>query len=68
MDSFVSNTDRQCLGSLQGFKAGKYLLRYTDNNFGVQTEDVEDAYLAYVNSPTPYGTSIVKRRNKGGSN
>ncbi|KAL3456034.1 hypothetical protein BJX64DRAFT_297050 [Aspergillus heterothallicus] len=43
------------VGSLQGFKAGKYLLRYTQHNFGVQTEGVEDGYLAYVNSPTPYG-------------
>ncbi|KAL3488015.1 hypothetical protein BJX62DRAFT_253608 [Aspergillus germanicus] len=35
-------------------KPGRYLLRYTEDNFGVQTEGVEGGYLAYVNSPTPY--------------
>ncbi|KAL2847767.1 hypothetical protein BJY01DRAFT_234163 [Aspergillus pseudoustus] len=43
------------IGSLQGFRPGRYLLRHTDNNFGVQAQDVKDGYLAYVNSPTPYG-------------
>ncbi|KAL3454149.1 hypothetical protein BJX65DRAFT_301936 [Aspergillus insuetus] len=43
------------IGSLQGFKPGRYLLRYTEDNFGVQTKGFEGGYLAYVNSPTPYG-------------
>ncbi|PCG97271.1 protein of unknown function DUF1254 [Penicillium occitanis (nom. inval.)] len=43
------------VSSLQGFKPGKYLLRYTEDNFGVHLASEQDEYRAYVNSPTPYG-------------
>jgi len=48
------------VGSLQGFKPGKYLLRLTDDDFGVQTAQVDERYLACVNSPTPYGLALIR--------
>lgn len=35
-------------------------MKYTDNNFGLQTEDLEPGIQGYVNSPTPYGISIIR--------
>jgi hypothetical protein len=44
------------IGSLTPkYPPGKYLLRCTDDNHGVQLEGVKDGYTGYVNSSTPYG-------------
>lgn len=48
------------VGSLQGNPLGKYLLRFTDNNSELQTEQINDTYQGYVNSPTPYGLLLIR--------
>ncbi|RMZ90931.1 hypothetical protein DV736_g1825, partial [Chaetothyriales sp. CBS 134916] len=53
--------------SIYGYKPGKYLLRPAQDDVGVQTQDIADGYLAYVNSPTPYGFSIVRILVRDGS-
>jgi hypothetical protein len=48
------------VGSLGGNQPGKYLVRYAQDDFGVQTTDVEDGYEGYVNAPTPYGLVLIR--------
>lgn len=48
------------IGSLQGWKAGKYLLRYFSDDFGIESSDIPEGYQAVVNSPTPYGLALIR--------
>lgn len=48
------------ISSLEGRKAGKYLLRLVDDNFGIHSENIPDGYLACVDSPTPYGIALIR--------
>ncbi|KAJ6442565.1 monooxygenase [Purpureocillium lavendulum] len=48
------------IGNLGKDKPGKYLVRYTPDNFGVQREGVQGGFKAYINVPTPYGITITR--------
>lgn len=48
------------IGSVDQNSPGKYLLTYGSNNFGLQTQQINNTYQGYVNSPTPYGIIIVR--------
>ncbi|RDL36247.1 uncharacterized protein BP5553_06859 [Venustampulla echinocandica] len=48
------------VGSQSDHKPGNYLLRFTNDNFGLQTEGVSGEYNAYINSPTPYGIFLSR--------
>ncbi|RJE22872.1 hypothetical protein PHISCL_04768 [Aspergillus sclerotialis] len=51
------------IGSLQGHQAGKYLIRYTSENFGFilgpPPEDNRNV-LGFINLPTPYGICFAR--------
>lgn len=48
------------IGNLGKDKPGKYLVRYTPDNAGVQYKGVEGGFKAYINVPTPYAISITR--------
>ncbi|OQV04372.1 hypothetical protein CLAIMM_09264 [Cladophialophora immunda] len=49
------------ISSLLGHKPGKYILRYTEDEFGFDSENVDRTrYEAAINSPTPYGMVSVR--------
>ncbi|KFY47552.1 hypothetical protein V496_10590 [Pseudogymnoascus sp. VKM F-4515 (FW-2607)] len=48
------------IGSLQAWKAGKYLLTLTDDDFSVSSENIPGQYQGCVKSPTPYGLALIR--------
>ncbi|PGH28517.1 hypothetical protein GX50_08744 [[Emmonsia] crescens] len=57
-DMYANNTVN--ISSLQGHQPGKYLIRCTNKDFGLQLSSSESDYKGYANMPTPYGTSISR--------
>ncbi|OLN95348.1 hypothetical protein CCHL11_04729 [Colletotrichum chlorophyti] len=48
------------IGSLQSFPAGKYRVRFDEENPGVQRLDKKSRYQADINIPTPHAISVVR--------
>lgn len=48
------------IGSLQAWKAGKYVLTLRDDDFGVSSVNIQGQYQGCVKSPTPYGLALIR--------
>ncbi|KAK2732330.1 hypothetical protein FQN57_002946 [Myotisia sp. PD_48] len=57
-DMYANNTVN--ISSLQGHQPGKYLIRCTDKDFGLQLSSSESGYKGYANMPTPYGIFLLR--------
>ncbi|OJD11897.1 hypothetical protein AJ78_07427 [Emergomyces pasteurianus Ep9510] len=57
-DMYANNTVN--ISSLQDHQPGKYLIRYTDKDFGLHLSSSDSGYKGYANMPTPYGISISR--------
>ncbi|CAI4213608.1 unnamed protein product [Parascedosporium putredinis] len=48
------------IGAINGNPAGKYLVTFNKDNWGVQTENVAAPYKAYINLPTAYALTLAR--------
>ncbi|KIX03611.1 uncharacterized protein Z518_07164 [Rhinocladiella mackenziei CBS 650.93] len=48
------------IGSVGGQHAGNYLLRFANDSFGLQTQEIAGGYKAYLNCPTAYGILLTR--------